>query len=69
MEKPIVIYGYDKGMQSGDGDRLRWIVPIEKSQIKIKVVGEELMLNKQLQNVKAVQILSVKLWRSGPCNA
>jgi pantothenate kinase-related protein Tda10 len=59
--KPILISGYDKGVQSGDGDRLRWINPTTGLVLKIKVVEEELMVNKNLQTVKALQLESANL--------
>ncbi len=59
--KPILISGYDKGIQSGDGDRLRWINPIPKLTIRLKVEAKELMVNKQLQQVKALELISASL--------
>lgn len=56
--KPILISGYDKGIQSGDGDRLRWINPAPKLEIKVRVVQENLTVNRQIQNVKALQLVS-----------
>ncbi len=56
--KPILVSGYDKGAQHGDGDRFMWINPEEGLEIKVKLVEEELMVNKELQKVKALQLVS-----------
>lgn len=56
--KPILISGYDKGVQSGDGDRLRFINPQPNLTIKVRVIPEQLVVNKQLQEVQALQLVS-----------
>jgi pantothenate kinase-related protein Tda10 len=56
--KPILISGYDKGVQSGDGDRLRWINMVPGLRIIAQVVDEELMVNKDLKQVKALKMVS-----------
>lgn len=55
---PIVVSGYDKGAQSGDGDRFRWINPHSGLVIKAKVMEKNLMINKQSQNCLGLEIVS-----------
>lgn len=58
QDETILISGYDKGAHHGDGERFRFINPKEGLVIKLKVVEEELVVNKQMQHVKALQIVS-----------
>ncbi len=58
--KPILISGYDKGANLGDGERFRWVNLLPGFEIRAKVVQEELMVNKVLQHVQALQIIEVK---------
>ncbi|HLC88360.1 MAG TPA: hypothetical protein VJG66_04905 [Patescibacteria group bacterium] len=55
---PVFISGYDKGAQQGDGDRFAWINPVEDLKIIIKVIESDLVINKALTRVKALQIIS-----------
>jgi pantothenate kinase-related protein Tda10 len=56
--QPVLISGYDKGIQSGDGDRLRWVNMEQGLVLQAKVIEEELMVNKQFQSIKALQLIS-----------
>lgn len=57
-DEPVLVSGYDKGIQNGDGDRLAWINPVDDLKVVAKVEEAELMINKQLQKVPALKILA-----------
>lgn len=52
----IIVSGYDKGVHKGDGDRFRWVNPEIESTIKYKVLREELVVNKKLEEVLALSL-------------
>lgn len=52
----ILVAGYDKGANHGDGERYRWIEPIADLVMTAQVVEESLMVNKVDQIVKALRI-------------
>lgn len=54
---PIVVSGYDKGAQKGDGDRFAFINPVENLVIKAKVFEEDLIINKLPQTEKVLKLL------------
>lgn len=56
---PILVSGYDKGAQNGDGDRFRFVNPTEGLLLNTKIVDEELIVNKTPQNVLALQLSTV----------
>jgi pantothenate kinase-related protein Tda10 len=56
----ILISGYDKGANSGDGERFRWINPTEELEIKIVIKEKSLMVDKKNKNCLGVEILSAK---------
>jgi pantothenate kinase-related protein Tda10 len=52
----IVISGYDKGAQSGDGDRFRFINPVSDLEIHCAVKEKFLTVNKLPQKTLALEI-------------
>lgn len=54
---PVLVSGYDKGVQDGDGDRLRWINPQLNTLIKARIIKDKIMVNKKLKTVKVLQII------------
>lgn len=54
----ILVSGYDKGVQHGDGDRLRWINLVPGMVVKASVVEEEIMINKALERTKVLHLTS-----------
>lgn len=62
--EPIVISGYDKGAQSGDGDRFRWVNPHSGLIIKAKVIEKNLMINKQFKNCLGLELVSASYLNS-----
>jgi pantothenate kinase-related protein Tda10 len=63
-DDPIIISGYDKGVHSGDGDRLRW-VNVEGPDVclKFRISEQELRINKEVQKSLATDIQ--ELWIDG----
>lgn len=55
---PILVSGYDKGAQKGDGDRFAFINPVENLTVKAKVFEENLTINKLPQIEKALKLIS-----------
>jgi pantothenate kinase-related protein Tda10 len=58
--KPVLVASYDKGAQKGDGDRFAFINPIPNLTLKAKVFEEGLVINKELQQAKALKIISAR---------
>lgn len=56
--EPILVSGYDKGAQNGDGDRFRWINPHSGLIVKAKVIEKNLMINKQFKNCLGLEIVT-----------
>lgn len=56
----VLVSGYDKGAHFGDGDRFRWVEPIDGLVIRATIVSENLMVNKSLQNVQALRLRSLE---------
>lgn len=59
FKTPILVSGYDKGAQKGDGDRFAFVNLVENMELKAKVVDEELMIDKVSQQTKALQLISI----------
>lgn len=57
-EEAMLISGYDKGAQKGDGDRFAWVNPVEDLKLVIEVKDEDLVINKSPERVKAIKIAS-----------
>lgn len=57
-DEPILVSGYDKGANSGDGDRFRWINPHPGLIVRAKVLEKSLMINKGFQNCLGFEIIS-----------
>lgn len=57
---PILVSGYDKGVQNGDGDRFRWINPMDELKVECEVIKEDLVVEKSLQKVLALKIISAE---------
>src|SRR3989344_996476 len=57
-ETPILVSGYDKGAQHGDGDIFRWVNPQKDLVIKAEVKDKYLMVNKSEQHIKGIEIES-----------
>lgn len=57
-DEPVLVSGYDKGAQEGDGDRFRWINSHPGLVVKIKVLEKSLMVNKNFQNCLGLEIIS-----------
>src|SRR3989338_8594113 len=55
----VLVSGYDKGAQKGDGDRFAWINPTEDLKLIIEVKDEDLVINKSPERVKAIMFVSV----------
>jgi pantothenate kinase-related protein Tda10 len=55
---PLLVSGYFKGANHGDGERFRWINLIPDLQVKAKIVEEELMVDKSLQRLKSISLIS-----------
>lgn len=64
MTQPILVSGYDKAVHHGDGDRFRWVNLSDGVTLTAKVVEEELVVNKTLQTVNALQLISVNYQNS-----
>lgn len=58
---PILISGYYKGAHHGDGDRFRWVNPETGVVIKAVVMEQRMTVNKQLQMVRGLHLISVSL--------
>lgn len=56
--EPILVSGYDKGAQDGDGDRFRWINPSPGLVVKARVIEKNLKVNKEFKKVKAIELVS-----------
>ena len=56
---PVLVSGYDKGAQKGDGDRFAFVNPVANLTIKAKVMQEEIFINKVPENVHALKIISL----------
>lgn len=56
--QPVLVSGYDKGAQKGDGDRFAFINPVPNLTLKAKVFEEDLIINKESKKVKALKIIS-----------
>lgn len=57
----IIISGYDKSANQGDGERYRWVEVIEGTEMKLTVIQEQLVINKMLQDVWAMKLVSLKV--------
>lgn len=57
-DEPVLVAGYDKGVQHGDGDRLRWINPQEDLKVIAEVTEMDLIIDKQPQKAKALNMVS-----------
>ena len=55
---PVLVAGYDKGAQKGDGDRFAFINLVPNLTVKAKVFEEDLVINKEPQKTKALKIIS-----------
>jgi pantothenate kinase-related protein Tda10 len=55
---PVLVSGYDKGVQNGDGDRFAWINPVDDLKIVAQVSEEEVFVDKNLQKVPVLKILA-----------
>lgn len=62
--KPMIVSGYDKGAHQGDGDRFRWINPVEGLEMKAKVAVGQLVINRRQQRTKALQPQSASFWQA-----
>lgn len=58
-EQVVLVSGYDKGAHHGDGDRFRWINLDSGLEVKAQVIKKQMMVNKQLQTVLALHLISV----------
>lgn len=56
---PILISGYDKAANSGDGERFAWVAPVNGLKIKIKIVNSSQYINSKLQDIKSLKIISI----------
>jgi len=56
---PVLVSGYDKGAQKGDGDRFAFVNPVENLIIKTKVFAEEIVINKVPEKVHALKLISL----------
>lgn len=65
--EPVLISGYDKGAHGGDGDRFRWVVPDNHLTIKLRVIREELVINKKPQVANALHLTSL-MFNNSPIN-
>lgn len=54
----VLVSGYDKGAHQGDGDRFRWINLDPGLEMKAQVIKEQLVVNKNLQTVLALHLIS-----------
>lgn len=59
FKTPVIVSGYDKGAQKGDGDRFAFVNLVENMELKAKVVDEELVIDKVSQQTKALQLISI----------
>lgn len=57
-EKPVLVAGYDKGAQEGDGDRFAWLNPVEDLKIVAQIEESDLVVNKQNVRTSALRIVS-----------
>ena len=57
--KPVIISGYDKGANHGDGERFAWVNLNHESSIKYQVLWENLFINKASQKVLVLKLINV----------
>lgn len=57
--EPILVSGYDKGANKGDGDRFKWVNLDEGISLTVKLNEVDLTVNKELKKVLAIQLISV----------
>ncbi len=62
--EPIIVSGYDKGANLGDGERFRWVNLEGEATIQAKVVSEDLVVNKESLTTKALQLVSLTVGSS-----
>jgi len=55
-EEPVLVSGYDKGANTGDGERFRFINPIAGLVQKLKVIEEELIVDQTKQILPVLKL-------------
>ncbi len=60
-EIPVIISGYDKGANHGDGERFAWIKPSQGLSIKYQVLWENLFVDKTEQKILALKLLQAQV--------
>lgn len=55
-DQPIIVSGYDKGANHGDGERFRWVNVSKGVQLKCAVSSEQLTVDKAAQDILAIKL-------------